>query len=113
MIKPIKFCIAILISLIASQATAHSNHGMAEPVSKEAVEARSHAVINQLISQNQLNKSWTEAKKTEVTQSATSAGNVWSIQFDNPKEAVKSKAALYIVIDELGNVLSVSHDDQL
>jgi len=113
MIKPIKLCIVIFISLLASQVMAHSNHSLGEPISKEAVEARSDAVIDQLISQNQLDKSWNAAKKTEVTQNETSAGNVWVIQFDNPDEIVKSKTALYVVIDELGNVLAVSHENQL
>ena len=92
---------------------AHSDHALAEPISKETAEARSDALVGQLISENQLNKSWNEAKKTAATQRKTSAGKVWVIQFDNPNEVVKSKAVLWVVIDELGNVLAVSHENQL
>lgn len=113
MIKPIKLCIAILVSLLASQVTAHSNHGIEEPVSKEVVEARSDAVINQLVSQNKLNKSWGGAKKTAVAQRETPEGKVWVVQFDNPDETVESRKALYVFVDELGNILGASHENQL
>ncbi|WP_286238272.1 DUF6488 family protein [Neptuniibacter halophilus] len=103
------FVIALLSLTFSAGTHAHSNHGPKGPIAQEQVETKTRKFVHSLIQQGGLDESWSNAKRVETAQRDTSQGKVWVIEYLNDAEQDASKRSLYMVLDELGNTLSVTH----
>jgi hypothetical protein len=114
--KKIILSITTAIALsVAGQAFAGAghSHGVSEPISKEQATQQAATVKQQLISSNQVSSAWSDIEGGIAQQRASSAGNLWVVEYANPKAADENKAKLFVFVDEFGNPVGANHTGEL
>jgi hypothetical protein len=102
------------LTLAAPQLLAHSDHSDAEPITHAEASTKSQQVLEKLVSGKKLAGSWSMAKAKDLSPKKSHHGDtVWVALFVNADEKDSSKQSLYIVLDEVGNVLSADHTEKL
>ncbi|MBQ0814078.1 MAG: hypothetical protein KBT82_07860 [Marinobacter sp.] len=110
----LSFTAAVVFSF-ASQAFAGAghSHGVSEPISKEQATQKAATVKQQLISSNQVSSAWSDIKGGGAQQRSSSAGNLWVVEYANPKAADENKSKLFVFVDEFGNPVGANHTGEL
>lgn len=110
----LSFTAAIVFSF-AGQAFAGAghSHGVSEPVSKAQASQKAATVKQQLVSSNQVSSEWTGVEGNSPQQRSTSAGNLWVVEYTNPKAADENKSKLFVFVDEFGNPVGANHTGEL
>lgn len=101
--------VLIAVMFWANPAWSHGDHGHSAPVSRQAVESRSGAVIQQLLRQNVLNQSWGKSPIVSTDKQETAYGHMWIVKYHNAAEQDTQKRDLYIFFDLSGNAVSANH----
>lgn len=110
-------CIAILTGMLASTpafAGAGHEHGDEDaahshgPITGEAATTKATEKVKQLIEAGKLEKSWSTAKATGVTQKTFSKGPEWVVTFVNDQISDKTKQTLYVFYSQDGHYLAAN-----
>ncbi|MBQ0747370.1 MAG: hypothetical protein KBT73_12660 [Marinobacter sp.] len=106
---------AAVVFSFAGQAFAGAghSHGVSEPISKEQATQKAATVKQQLISSNQVSSAWSDIKGGGAQQRSSSAGNLWVVEYANPKAADENKSKLFVFVDEFGNPVGANHTGEL
>ncbi|MDE1460875.1 DUF6488 family protein [Spartinivicinus poritis] len=105
--------VALLSVVLAGPVNAHSNHGVAAPISETQVSERAEAVKQQLISSKQVAESWKNVKNGSISQQDAQGGKLWVVKYDNPQATDPANKSLYVFIDELGNIITANYTGKL
>ncbi|WP_020406285.1 DUF6488 family protein [Hahella ganghwensis] len=109
-----RFIIATLFALtLASPVSAHSDHGAAAPITEAQASEQADAVKQYLVDNQQVEASWNEAGNGAVSLKEVEAGKLWVVQYNNPAASDPAARSLYVIIDELGNVLAANHTGEI
>jgi len=110
----LSFTTAIVFSF-AGQAFAGAghSHGVSEPISTVQAKQKAEAVKQQLVSSKQVSSEWNGVEGSSPQQRSTSAGNLWVVEYSNPKAADENKAKLFVFVDEFGNPIGANHTGEL
>lgn len=102
------------LTLASQQLLAHGNHADVEPIDHAEASTKAHQVLEKLVVGKKLGGSWKTAKSTDISPKKSHHGNtVWVVSYLNGEEKDTKKQKLYIVLDEVGNVLSADHSEKL
>jgi hypothetical protein len=110
----LSFTTAIVFSF-AGQAFAGAghSHGVSEPISKAQATQKAEAVKQQLVSSKQVSSEWDGIEGSNAQQRSTSNGDLWIVEYTNPKAADDNKAKLFVFVDEFGNPVGANHTGEL
>lgn len=108
-----KIFVGLLLAVLAGPVAAHSNHARTEPVTQEEASSRADQVVKYLVEREQLDSSWESAGQPVTSQRPTPNGTVWVMRYENGEITDAAKKALFVFVDEMGNVLNANHNGQL
>lgn len=94
-------------------AGAGHSHGVSESISKAQATNKAEAVKQQLISSEQVSSEWNGIEGSSAQQRSTSDGDLWVVEYTNPKAADENKAKLFVFVDEFGNPVGANHTGEL
>lgn len=110
----LSFVTAIIFSFTGQAfAGAGHSHGVSEPISKAQATQKAEAIKQQLVSAKQVASEWSGVEGDSTQQRSTPAGNLWVVEYSNPKSTDKSKAKLFVFVDEFGNPIGANHTGEL
>lgn len=102
------------LALASQQALAHSDHADVEPITQAQAGTKAQQVLTKLIAGKKLAGSWSAAKAKDLSAKKSHHGDaVWVAVYVNAAEQDGNKQNLYIVLDEVGNVMSAEHVEKL
>ncbi len=108
------FILGFGLTLASQQVLAHSNHADVEPIDHAEASTKAHQVLDKLVTGKKLANSWKMAKPADISPKKSHHGDtVWVVSYLNVEEKDSNKQKLYIVLDEVGNVLSAEHTEKL
>ncbi|WP_297796897.1 DUF6488 family protein [uncultured Marinobacter sp.] len=113
--KFIQALTAIIVFSSAGQALAGAghSHGVSEPISKEQAVQRASLIKQQLVTSQQISSTWTEVAGGNTEQRSTAGGNLWVVEYANPKAEDDNKGKLFVFLDEFGNPVGANHSGDL
>ncbi len=102
------------LALASQQVLAHGNHADVEPITQAEASTKAQQVLEKLVAGNKLGGSWGSVKAKEISEKKSHHGDpVWVALYVNADEKDAGKQNLYIVLDEVGNVVSAEHSEKL
>ena len=102
------------LTLASQQVLAHGNHADVEPIDHVEASSKAQQVLTKLVGGNKLSASWNDAKAKDINPKKSHHGDtVWVVRYVNAAEKDAAKQNLFIVLDEVGNVLSAEHTEKL
>jgi hypothetical protein len=102
------------LTLASHQVLAHGNHADVEPIDHTEASGKAQQMLEKLVGGNKLPASWNGAKATDISPKKSHHGDtVWVVHYVNSTEKDAAKQNLFIVLDEVGNVLSAEHTEKL
>lgn len=106
--KVIKTLVFVFLSAFGINAMAGGNHSHA-PVGEEKASTMATQLVNNLVQQNVIVKSWSNVEIVEIEQKEFNGNMEWVSSFYNPEVADKSKQTLYIFMTLSGEYLAANY----
>ncbi len=87
---------------------------VASSITQAEASTKAQQVLEKLVAGNKLGGSWGSVKAKEISEKKSHHGDpVWVALYVNADEKDAGKQNLYIVLDEVGNVVSAEHTEKL